>query len=120
MIADRRKPDEGADLAAAYDLIVGKVLSVFPQATSIRIVAQGPDGDASIPVPMGPASDDLETVIVEVLGRLKSGEWMPGKSLAPAVGVDRENGHFQRTTSKLVKSGRVESNRNLGYRLAQI
>ncbi len=118
-VADARKrTDDEPDLTACYDAIVKRVLSVYPQAQSIRIVATGPDGKAGFPVPMGPACDDVESLVLAALGRLRPGDWMRGKVLAAELDTDRTNGNFNRVVSDLVKRGVIESNRLHGYRMA--
>lgn len=112
------RPDEPTE-AAVNEAIVRRALIAYSGARSIRIVATGPDGEAVLPVPMAPASDDVESMAVAVLKKLRPGEWMKGKTLAVELDVDRANGHFNRVLAALVKRGEVESSQLHGYRLKQ-
>lgn len=120
-MATEKLTDKPVDVAFA-DVNVGilnRVFAVYPNAQTVSIVAKGPDGEAVIPIPMARDTEDLAAIVVEVLGKLKPGEWMRAKSIAAETDRDPQSGHFLRTLSRLAKDGIVESNRNFGYRLPQ-
>ncbi len=100
-------------------------LRMRPNATACSIVIESEDGDGRtirdvIAVPLtGRGADDLQSAIVAALQKLRPGEWIRGKSLASEVDSDHTSGHFYRTIAQLRESGRLESNKNLGYRLKQ-
>lgn len=118
MASDRGSKDE-TDLATALDAIAGRMLSFYPQAQTIRIVATGPDGEAVIPVPLGPRGESIASDVIEFLGRLKPGEWANAKTIAAALDKDPNNGSLKRCLADLAARQMIESNRNLGYRLPQ-
>jgi hypothetical protein len=96
---------------------------LYPNASGCRIVIEVPDGfggvvESSFAVPMGEDEpDDLEGMVLAVLGRLKPGEWIGGFALANESGTDVNNGNFRRLLGRLKRCGRVETDRKSGYRL---
>lgn len=113
------KPRIEGDLQAAYQVVVAHALSVYPHANSVRVVIDGPDGKAVLPVPMAPAFDDLKANVIATLKMLKPGEWMLKKTIAANVDRDPNNGALGRLLAQMAKDSEIESNRNLGYRLPQ-
>lgn len=108
-----------SDLETTFETITSRMLSIYPHCHSIRIVGVGPDGEAVIPVPMGPMADTLERQILGALARFKPGEWIAGKELAGLLDKDVSNGHFRKTLARMSRDEEIESNKNLGYRLPQ-
>jgi hypothetical protein len=99
------------------------VAQLWPNALAARLVVDIPDGDRvlqnTLHVPLSIGGDnDLTTSVLIALTRFRAGEWVRAKTLAADVDAEPTGGHFRRVLRQLVKDGRVESNTNLGYRLA--
>lgn len=62
---------------------------------------------------------ELAEDIVNVLGKVESGEWTSGMALAYAVDQDRKSGTFTRAINSLLRETRIESHRRRGYRIAR-
>lgn len=118
-MSTEKKRTEESELSAAYEAVVKQMLTIYPRAQTIRIVADGPDGKAGFPLPMTPSFDDLESAVIASLGRIRPGEWMPKKTLAADVERDTNNGAFCRLLADLAKRAVIESNTNRGYRMPQ-
>lgn len=118
MASERGKGDE-TDLATALETVAARMLVIYPKVHSIRIVGHGPDGEAVIPVPLGPRGESIASDVIEFLGRLKPGEWANAKTIAAALDKDPNNGSLKRCLADLAARQMIESNKNLGYRLPQ-
>jgi hypothetical protein len=116
--SDRFKPDD-IDLATAYSVVVGKMLTICPNATAMELVIRCPDGNATIPVPMGPRHESLEQDILDTLARYKPGQWVQSKEIALILEKDPANGSFRRTLADMANRQIIISNKNLGYQLPQ-
>jgi hypothetical protein len=112
-----RPRPEDVDLATALQVVARHVLAIHPYSQGIRVVSHHPDGDAVIPVPFESCGDSIEDQVSEMLGKFKPGVWVGAKAIAAELDKDANNGAFKRTLARMAKEHKVESNRNLGYRL---
>lgn len=95
-------------------------------AIGCHIVIEIPNGTGGvttdrIAVPLyGVESEDMTTAILAVLGRLRTGEWMKGQSIANELNEDRQSGHFKRAIDRLIRDEKIESDNPKGYRLKRV
>ena len=95
-------------------------------AIGCHIVIEIPNGTGGvttdrIAVPLFTAEpEDLASAILMVLGRLKTGEWMKGQSIANEMGEDRQAGNFRRAIDRLIREEKIESDNPKGYRLKRL
>lgn len=95
-------------------------------AVGCHIVIEIPNGTGGvttdrIAVPLFAAEpEDLASSILAVLGRLRTGEWMKGQSIANELNEDRQSGHFKRALDRLIRDEKIESDNPKGYRLKRV
>lgn len=95
-------------------------------AVGCHIVIEIPNGTGGITtdriaVPLfGVEAEDMATAILAVLGRLRTGEWMKGQSIANELNEDRNAGNFRRALSRLIAEEKIESDNPKGYRLKRL
>jgi hypothetical protein len=118
-MAGPARPETEAPAPTPFEAVGRLVQSVDPHAVRCRIVWETEDGEeGSIPVPLrGAATDEMQAAVLDVLGRLKPGEWMGGKALAGECDTTRDAGNFRRAVAALRDANRIEANRNRGYRM---
>jgi hypothetical protein len=121
--AERGAVAAGLDLDSICRDVASMVMKMRSNAIGCHIVIEIPDGTGGvtsdrIAVPLFARSgDELGQRILTVLGRLRTGEWMKGQSIANELDEDRNAGNFRRALQKLVHDGMIESDNPKGYRL---
>lgn len=115
------------DPHAVYRQVTALLRWMHPGVRNIRIVGDVPDADGGgqtvrVPVPADRPPDDLKGAILFHLGKLKPGEYLPGKVLAMLIDedLDHKSGAFTRSIRDLrdCDPPKIESHQTHGYRLA--
>jgi len=124
--------DDAAERPGSPDLddvcrdVAALAMRMRKNAIGCHIVIEIPNGTGGvttdrIAVPLyGVESEDMTTAILAVLGRLRTGEWMKGQSIANELNEDRNAGNFRRALTRLVSEEKIESDNPKGYRLKRL
>lgn len=117
---------QSPDLDEVCRDVAALAMRMRKNAVGCHIVIEIPNGVGGvttdrIAVPLFSAEpEDLASAILMVLGRLKTGEWMKGQSIANEMGEDRNAGNFRRALTRLVAEEKIESDNPKGYRLKRL
>lgn len=110
-------------------LATGATLNGFPVAKIKVTLTDGriqrlelPAGDRSAETAADfPSLEDLPTMILRTLEKLRPGEWMNGAAIALMIdetgNTEHSSGSFYRAVKKLKEDEKIESDKKKGYRL---
>lgn len=107
------------DADRVYRLVGDLVRFFCPAARDVCITYRVP-GQAEpgrIPVPTAATAEDVRDEVVNLLARLRPGEYMKGRAVAAELDMEYEGGHFRAMMAKLAKDEVIESHTQKGYRL---